>query len=78
MLIGIFIVLAYWHNSSQVTTQESDTSWYEPSTSSSFLLFLKAACLVGKTSTNFIVFGLSKQGIQPTIYLQLKPVMAVC
>ena len=61
-LSWIFIVLALWNNSPQV-----DMSLYsEPSywfrANQSLLFFLKA------TNTNFIVFGLTRLLLEPTIY----------
>jgi hypothetical protein len=69
MLSWIFIVLAHWSNSPQIDMLPiSDTlSWFR---AIQFLLFLlNAACLATKQQiSNFIVFGLTRSGFEPTIY----------
>jgi hypothetical protein len=48
-------------------SSHSDTlSWFRSNQSSFFLL--SAACLAEKQNINFIVFGLSRSGLEPTIY----------
>ena len=69
MLSWIFIVLAHWSNSPQIDMSSiSDTlSWFR---AIQFLLFLlNAACFAEKQQiSNFIVFGLTRLGFEPTIY----------
>jgi hypothetical protein len=66
----IFIVLAHWSNSPRIdmTLHTNTLSWFWAN--QSLLSLLKAACLEEKlaTNTNFIVFGLTWSGLEPTIY----------
>ena len=45
----------------------SDTL-YRTKSNQSLLLFLNAACLVGKQQIPILVFGLMRPGLEPTIY----------
>ena len=62
----IFIVLVHWNNSPRLDMSlHLDTLFCFRA--NQFLLFLlNAACLA--TNTNFIVFGLTRPGLKPTIY----------
>ena len=68
-LIGFIIVLVHRNNSPRIDiSSHSDTlSWFRANQS---LLFLfNAACLAEKQQiTNFVVFGLTRPGLEPTIY----------
>ena len=69
MLSWIFIVLAHWNNSLQVDMSlHSDTLFWFRANQSLFFL-LNAACLAEKQEIPiFIVFGLTRPGLEPTIY----------
>ena len=67
MLSWIFIVLAHWNNSPWIDmSPHSDTlSWFRANQS---LLFLLDAAYGEATNSNSIVFGLTRLGLEPTIY----------
>ena len=67
-LSWIFIVIAHWNNSPRIDMSNiSDIlSWFRAN--QSLLFLLNAACLEAR-NTNFIVFGLTWSGLEPTIYL---------
>ena len=68
-LSWIFIVLAHWNNSTRVDMSlHSDTvSWFRANRS--LLFFLNAACLAERSNKyQFLVFGLTWLGLEPTIY----------
>ena len=59
----IFIVLAHWNSPWVDMSLHSDTLfWFWANQSLLFLLSREA------TNTNFIVFGLTRPGLEPTIY----------
>jgi hypothetical protein len=67
--VWIFIVLAHWYNSPRVDMSlHSDTLfWFRAS--QSFLFLHNAACLAEKQHIHIcIVFGLTRRGLEPTIY----------
>ena len=69
MLSWIFIVLAHWNNSLWIDMWlHLDTLfWFRAN--QSLLFLLNAACLAEKQqNTNFIVFGLTRPGLETTIY----------
>ena len=63
-----FIVLPHWNNSPRVDMSlHTDTLfWFRAN--QSLLLLLNEACLAEKQHTNFIVFGLARPGLEPTMY----------
>ena len=63
-----FIELAHCDNSPLIdTSPHSGTlSWFRAN--QSLLFLLNAACLAEKTNTKFIVFGLTRPGLEPTTY----------
>ena len=67
-LVVFFIVLAHWKNSSQIYLMPHlDTlSWFWAN--QSLLFLLKTVLTREATNTNFIVFGLTRSGLKPTIY----------
>jgi hypothetical protein len=64
----IFIVLAHWNNSPRIDMSLlSDTLfWFRAN--QSLLLLLNAACLAEKQQIPISVFGLTRPGLEPTIY----------
>ena len=65
----IFIVLGHWNNSQWVdmSLHSYTLFWYRAI--QSLLFLLNAACLAKKAiNANFIVFGLTRPGLEPMIY----------
>jgi hypothetical protein len=67
-LTPVFIVIAHWNNSPWVDMSlHSDTSfWFQAN--QSLLFLLNASCLAEKLQIPILVFGLTRLGLEPTIY----------
>ena len=69
MLSWIFIVLAHWNNSPQVNMSLHSHTLFWFWADQSFALSSQCCMLSGEaTNTNFIVFGMTRPGLEPTIY----------
>jgi hypothetical protein len=70
MLNWIFIVLAHWNNRPWVDISPHSDTLSRFWANQSLLFLVIAACLAEKQkkNTNFIVFGLTRSGVEPMIY----------
>ena len=61
----MFILLVHWHNIPRIDMllHSNTLSWFRAN--QSLLFLLNAACLI---NTNFIVFGLTRTELEPSIY----------
>ena len=66
-LSQICIVLAHWNNSPRVDMfpHSNTLSWLRAN--QSLLFFLNAVCKSEEHNANFIIFGLTRSGLEPTI-----------
>jgi hypothetical protein len=69
-LVGFFIVLAHWNNSPErEMVPHSGTHYPQIPSQPVFALSPKSYMFSGEaTNTNFIVFGLTRPGLEPMIY----------